>query len=116
MLSWLRRLLGSAKRTERADGRAGEASESPTHGVAFTRPACWEDVLNDEFTVDILPSVAGIPFTELAPHIVRLDFGGEQVPVLDLEGLLKTKQGLRPKDQTDAAVLRRALEALRRRE
>lgn len=72
--------------------------------------------LNDEFTVDILPFVDGIPFGELAPHIVRLDLRGEQVPVLDLEGLLKTKQGLRPKDQADAAVLRRALEALRRRE
>jgi hypothetical protein len=70
--------------------------------------------LNDEFTVDILPSVAGIPFTGLKPHIVQLDLNGELVPVLDLEGLLKTKQGLRPKDQADAAVLRRALEALRR--
>lgn len=70
--------------------------------------------LNDEFTVDILPSVAGIPFAELKPHIVQLDLNGELVPVLDLEGLLKTKQGLRPKDQADAAVLRRALEALRR--
>ena len=29
--------------------------------------------------------------------------------MLDLIGLLKTKQGLRPKDQADAAVLRRAL-------
>jgi hypothetical protein len=72
--------------------------------------------LNDEFTVDILPSVAGIPFAELVPHIVRLDLGGEQVPVLDLEGLLKTKQGLRPKDQADAAVLRRALELLHRQD
>lgn len=70
--------------------------------------------LNDEFTVDILPSVAGIPFAGLKPHIVQLDLNGERVPVLDLEGLLKTKQGLRPKDQADAAVLRRALDALRR--
>jgi hypothetical protein len=70
--------------------------------------------LNDEFTVDILPSVAGIPFAGLKPHIVQLDLNGELVPVLDLEGLLKTKQGLRPKDQADAAVLRRALESLRR--
>jgi hypothetical protein len=66
--------------------------------------------------VGILPSVAGIPFKELALHILRLDLGGEQVPVLDLEGLLKTKQGSRPKDQADAAVLRRALQALRRRD
>ena len=70
--------------------------------------------LNDEFTVDILPSVAGIPFAELAPHVVYLELDGEKVPVLDLEGLLKTKRGLRPKDQADAAVLRRALAALGR--
>jgi len=85
-------------------GEAGPFEGDHLHGIR----------LNDEFTVDILPSVAGIPFAELVPHIVRLDLGGEQVPVLDLEGLLKTKQALRPKDQADAAVLRRALEALRR--
>jgi hypothetical protein len=34
------------------------------------------------------------------------------VPVLGLEGLLKTKQGLRPKDQADAVVLRRAINAM----
>ena len=45
MLSWLRRLLGSAKPTESADGAAGEEPESPAHGVAFNRPARWEDVL-----------------------------------------------------------------------
>ena len=70
--------------------------------------------LNDEFTVDILPSVAGIPFDDLRRYIVRLDLGGERVPVLDLEGLLATKQGLRPKDQADAALLRQALDAIRR--
>jgi hypothetical protein len=85
-------------------GEAGPFEGDHLHGIR----------LNDEFTVDILPSVAGIPFAELVPHIVRLDLGGEQVPVLDLEGLLKTKQALRPKDQAHAAVLRRALEALRR--
>ena len=32
--------------------------------------------------------------------------------LLDLEGLLKTKQGVRPKDQLDAAVLSAALQEL----
>lgn len=71
--------------------------------------------INDEFTVDILPSVCGIPFAELVQHAEWLDLDGERVPVLNLVGLLKTKQGLRPKDQADAAVLREALARLDRR-
>jgi hypothetical protein len=35
-----------------------------------------------------------------------------QLPVLGLEGLLLTKQGMRDKDRADAAVLRRAIELL----
>ncbi|MBX3694880.1 MAG: nucleotidyl transferase AbiEii/AbiGii toxin family protein [Steroidobacteraceae bacterium] len=37
---------------------------------------------------------------------------GVPLQVLSLEGLLLTKQGVRPKDQMDAAVLRRAIAAL----
>ena len=66
--------------------------------------------INDEFTIDLLPSVAGIAFDELQRHITHLEVEGETIPVLDLRGLLATKQGTRPKDQADAAVLRRALE------
>jgi hypothetical protein len=33
---------------------------------------------------------------------------------LDLTGLLKTKQGVRPKDQMDAAVIASALRALQK--
>jgi hypothetical protein len=51
-------------------------------------------------------------FGELEGHISWLELEGERVPVLDLEGLLKTKQGLRPKDQADADVLRAALQRL----
>ncbi|NEX22440.1 hypothetical protein G3480_19370 [Thiorhodococcus mannitoliphagus] len=69
--------------------------------------------INDVFTVDVLPSVAGIGFEELAQHIVWLDLDREPVPVLDLEGLLKTKQGVRPKDQADARILREALRRLK---
>ncbi len=68
--------------------------------------------INDEITIDVMPSVAGVAFSELEQHaqIVLLD--GVPVPVLGLRGLWKTKQGLRPKDQADAAVLRQAIEAL----
>ena len=58
----------------------------PPGDAEYTRPASWEDV------------------------ITHLEIEGETIPVLDLRGLLATKQGTRPKDQADAAVLRRALE------
>jgi len=67
--------------------------------------------INDEVTVDLMPSVSGISFETLAAHAVLLDLDGERVPVLDLAGLLMTKQGNRPKDQADAALLRAALAA-----
>jgi hypothetical protein len=68
--------------------------------------------INDEFTVDVLPSVAGVPFAELAGHIEWLELEGECIPVLDLHGLLMTKQGVRPKDRSDAEILRAAIARL----
>ena len=37
---------------------------------------------------------------------------GQPIKVLDLPGLLKTKQGQRPKDQMDAAVIAAAIDSL----
>ncbi|MFZ1575898.1 MAG: hypothetical protein WAT36_11815 [Chromatiaceae bacterium] len=68
--------------------------------------------INDEFTVDVLPAVAVVSFTELEQHIEWLELDGVPIPVLDLHGLLAIKQGLRPKDQSDAAVLRQAIAGL----
>jgi hypothetical protein len=66
--------------------------------------------INDEFTVDIMPSVAGVSFAILEQHTERLIIDGEAIPVLDLQGLLDTKQqSERPKDQADAALLREAI-------
>lgn len=67
--------------------------------------------INDEFTVDVMPSVAGIAFGTLEQHAAMLEIEGERIPVLDLAGLLMTKRGGRPKDQADAALLRAALAA-----
>lgn len=50
--------------------------------------------INDEFTVDVLPSVCGISFAELERHREWMTLDGERIPVLDLHGLLKTKQGV----------------------
>jgi hypothetical protein len=66
--------------------------------------------INDEFVVDVLPSVAGLSWEQMAPHIVTQEIDGVPLRLLDLEGLLKTKQGVRPKDQLDASIIRAALE------
>ena len=68
--------------------------------------------VNDEFTVDVMPAIASHTWNEMQPYIETIDFEGINLRLLSLEGLLMTKQGVRPKDQMDAAVLRRALEAL----
>lgn len=65
--------------------------------------------INDEFTVDILPSVGGVPFEELEAHAVTLEISEGCLRVLDLDGLLLTKQGVRPKDIADREILLRAL-------
>ncbi len=66
--------------------------------------------INDEFTVDIMPGVAGVAFAILEKHAQRLVIDGEPIRVLDLQGLLDTKQqSQRPKDQADAALLREAI-------
>ncbi len=87
-------------------GRELEVEEDPFRGDHLHAIR-----INDEFTVDVLPSVAGIPFAELEKHIQWLEMEGERIPVLDLQGLLLTKQGVRPKDQSDARVLKSAIAA-----
>lgn len=91
---------------ELPDGAAAElaAEEDP-----FAGDHLHAIRINDEITVDIMPSVAGIDFATLAKHAVMLDIEGERVPVLDLEGLLLTKLSDRPKDRSDAEWLRAAL-------
>lgn len=92
------------------DGAAAELASDPD---VFARDKLYAIRINDEFTIDVMPSIAGLSWTDMQPHVVTLDVGSVKVRVLDLEGLLKTKQGSRPKDQMDAAVLRAALEARR---
>lgn len=69
--------------------------------------------VNDEFTIDIMPSVAGHSWEEMQPYIETIELDGVPVRVLNLEGLLLTKQGQRPKDQMDASILRQALAILK---
>lgn len=69
--------------------------------------------VNDEFTIDVMPSVAGRTWEQMQPYIESIDLDGVELKLLNLEGLLLTKQGARPKDQLDAALLGQALAVLR---
>ena len=89
------------------DGAARELSDE--HDV-FAADKRYAIRINDEFTVDVLPSVAGLSWEQMVPHIITRELDGVPVRLLDLEGLLKTKQGVRPKDQLDASIIRSALE------
>ena len=59
-----------------------------------------------------MPTIAGHSWDAMKSHIICREIDGVAVPMLDLEGLLKTKQGLRPKDQQDARVLTEAIRRL----
>jgi hypothetical protein len=80
----------------------------------FEREGPYAIRVNDEFTVDVMPSACGRSWNELEPFIELRHVDGVPLPLLGLEGLLLTKQGMRDKDRADAAVLRRALERLGR--
>jgi Nucleotidyl transferase AbiEii toxin, Type IV TA system len=69
--------------------------------------------INDEFTIDVMPSIAGHDWQEMSAHIETVDLDGTPLRVLNIQGLLLTKQGARPKDQADAAVLSEALTQIR---
>ncbi|HPF25716.1 MAG TPA: nucleotidyl transferase AbiEii/AbiGii toxin family protein [Steroidobacteraceae bacterium] len=94
------------------DGAAAELMADPDVFAGAQRHAIR---INDEFTIDVLPQAGGESWESLQPHITEIPIDQQTVRVLDLEGLLKTKGGTRPRDQADAAVLRAALAAKRER-
>ena len=79
----------------------------------FEREGPYAVRVNDEFTVDVMPAACGHGWAELSPYIEEREIDGVRIHLLGLAGLLLTKQGMRNKDRMDAAVLRRAIEALR---
>jgi hypothetical protein len=79
----------------------------------FEREGPYAVRVNDEFTIDIMPSACGHSWAELERYIEELSLDGVPIRVLGLEGLLLTKQGMRDRDKADANVLARAIEALR---
>src|ERR1700732_24843 len=98
-------------------------SELPDHATrqlmndpdVFATDARYAVRINDEFTIDVMPAIAGHSWQQMRIHIETVDLDGVPVPLLNLEGLLLTKQGARPKDQMDAALLKQAIAELKKR-
>jgi ABC-type glycerol-3-phosphate transport system substrate-binding protein len=91
------------------DAAAGELIRDPD---VFAQDKRYAVRVNDEFTIDVMPAVAGQTWEALRSFIEIVDLEGVALRVLSLEGLLRTKQGARPKDQMDAAVLASAIAEL----
>lgn len=91
----------------------GAARELQADADVFAAEKRYAIRVNDDFTVDVLPGAGGCSWDDLRPHVTQVDIDDVPVKVLDFEGLLKTKQGLRPKDQLDAEAIRRAIELLK---
>jgi hypothetical protein len=92
------------------DGAARELAQNPD---VFANDQRYAVRINDEITVDIMPSIAGLSWNDMLPHITRIAIDGQSIRLLDLAGLLKTKQGARPKDKMDAQIIQAALAALK---
>lgn len=59
----------------------------------------------DEIVIDLMGRIADVTTDNAGKEII--EFQGTKIVVADLETLIKTKQGLRPKDQMDLAFLER---------
>ncbi len=69
--------------------------------------------INDEFTIDIMPSVSGLKYKELKNYINTKIMNNVEIPVLNLEGLLKVKNNsLRPKDIADFEIIKQLIDSL----
>jgi hypothetical protein len=88
------------------------AAELASEGDVFADDKRYAIRINDEFTVDVMPSIAGLGWEEMKPHVMSMNIDDVAIRLLDLPGLLKTKQGARPKDQMDAAVIAAAIKKM----
>ena len=62
----------------------------------------------DEITIDLLKSACGMTYENAG--IEYFEFKGIKIPIADLITMIKTKQGIRPRDKDDLAFLLSLLE------
>jgi hypothetical protein len=92
------------------DGAARELAAAPDVFAGGQRYAIR---INDEFTVDVLPAAAGLRWEDVRPHLTTQRIDEVTIRLLDLPGLLRTKQTGRLRDQADAAVIEAALRRMK---
>lgn len=89
----------------------------PDGVAAELDPAWFEQGENirvaDEIVVDVLFNAGGETYASLLPFAETLDVDDIPIRTLNLEGLLRTKQGVRDKDAMDRRVIEQALALLR---
>jgi len=59
----------------------------------FATDARYALRVNDEITIDIMPSIAGHSWQEMSRHIETIDLDGVPLPLLNLEGLVAWLMG-----------------------
>ena len=69
----------------------------------------------DEIVVDVMFNAAGETFETLEQFAETIELDGVPVRTINLEGLLRTKQGMREKDVADRRVLEAALQSALRK-
>ena len=70
----------------------GAAKDLAAEADVFADDKRYAIRINDEFTIDVMPAIAGLSWEEMKPHITSTEIDGVQIRLLDLPGLLKTKQ------------------------
>jgi hypothetical protein len=92
----------------------GAAKELHDETAPFPKDAETDDQpgtirVLDVFVIDVMPRACGLSYEDLEPFIARLEQAGQGINVLDLDGLLRTKQSAREKDVADRHQIELAL-------
>ena len=90
--------------------RALEALRGLTYGIAreldpaevITRPIT---IVGDDPRVDLLTIAWSVRYADAAPSLLRLRVEDVEIPVADLETLIRSKQTGRPQDRADVETL-----------
>ena len=69
--------------------------------------------VNDAFVIDIMLNANGQTYEMLKDHVQTIHIDDMPIKTVDLQGLLLTKQTLRPKDAEDRVVIELALQDIK---
>lgn len=84
------------------DNAAAEVADTDVERYEVVR-------VGDEIVVDLLGKACSVGLAEASPRLLRRSVEGVEIPFLDAETLIRTKETTRPKDQQDILFLRHKL-------